>query len=164
MPLPATAAFSDVELDGNPYAVELQLEQTAEGVRPVTVKVTAQEGSPPVSGTVLRAVRVWDLAVEAILRAVRPSEVESTGGGVRVTRIASSAALSDEDVARLRAQGPTDETLRWVAYFYNLGAVIGLPPARQVELNLGLPRTTASKWVRRAREKGLIRGEHPAAR
>jgi hypothetical protein len=54
-------------------------------------------------------------------------------------------------------------TLEWVAFFYNLGRAVGLPPARQVELELNVPRTTASKWVRRAREEGLIHGEHPEA-
>jgi hypothetical protein len=66
--------------------------------------------------------------------------------------------LSDQDVAYLRLQGPTDDSLEWVAYFYNLAGVLGLPPARQVEVGLDLPRTTATKWIRRARDKGLLDG------
>jgi len=136
---------ADVELESAFYDVEMTLDMTKEGIRPTSVKVAAQEGGPPVTGTTLRALRVWDLA-----RAAIPSTV--------------SNALSDEDVARLRTQGPTDETLGWVAYFYNLAGVLGVPPARQVEIDLGLPRTTASKWVRRAREKGLIGAQAPVQR
>jgi len=77
-----------------------------------------------------------------------------------VTQFDPVGDLSDEEVARLRKQGPTDETLGWVAYFYNLAGILGLPPAKQVEVSLRVPRTTASKWVRRAKEKGLIDGEH----
>lgn len=57
---------------------------------------------------------------------------------------------------RLRVQGPTDETLEWVARIYNEARLRRRPPARQVEIDLDVPRTTASKWVRRAREKGLV--------
>jgi hypothetical protein len=39
-------------------------------------------------------------------------------------------------------------------------AVLGLPPAKQVELSFEVPRTTASKWVRRARERGFLDGKH----
>lgn len=62
-----------------------------------------------------------------------------------------------DDLAKVcRFQGPTPETLGWVALIYGSAKELGLPPARQVEKDLGLPRTTASKWVRRARQQGFI--------
>src|ERR1019366_3914696 len=67
MGLPGVATFEDAELEGALYDVEMTLDMTAEGIRPTSVKVSAQEGSPPVTGTTLRALRVWDLAREAIL-------------------------------------------------------------------------------------------------
>ena len=160
MGLPGVATFEDAELEGALYDVKMTLDMTAEGIRPTSVTVTAQQDSPAVTGTTLRALRVWDLAREAILIGVsRGTRTDTKDGSFEVGIMGS--ALPNEEVARLRAQGPTDETLGWVAYFYKLGDVLGLPPAKQVEVSLQLPRTTASKWVRRAREKGLIAdGKH----
>lgn len=129
---------------------------TEEGIRPISVQVYAPEGSPPVSGTTLRAVRVWALVQHALTVAVEHGQANMTEREGHVAIVGRAVELSDEDVARIRAQGPTDESLAVVARFYNLAGVLGLPPAKQVELNLDLPRTTASKWVRRAREKGLL--------
>lgn len=139
--LPASALFDDVEIEGEPHRVTMRLELTTEGIRPTSVTVDGQ--SRPVSGTTLRAVRVWDLAEQAIRLGL-----DRTSGAPTV--------LSSKKAAQLRASGPQTETLEWVAFFYNLGHAIGLAPARKVELELGVPRTTASKWVRRAREAGLI--------
>lgn len=155
------AGFPGVDLEGALYDVEMTLDMTGEGIRPTSVKVTAQEGSPPVTGTTLRALRVWDLARTAIPFGLSHGVQTEQADGSFVTQFDPvDGDLSDEDVARLRTQGPTDETLGWVAYFYNLAGILGLPPAKQVEVSLKVPRTTASKWVRRAKEKGLIDGEH----
>jgi excisionase family DNA binding protein len=139
--LPANAFFHDVELEGGPHRIAMRLEMTSEGVRPT--QVTVDGNARPVTGTTLREVRVWDLAERAIRLGL------SRSGG-------APTQLGDEQAAELRASGPKPETLDWVAFFYNLGSAIGLPAARQVEIGLGVPRTTASKWVRRAREAGLI--------
>jgi hypothetical protein len=161
MAVPAFAGFAGVDLEGALYDVEMILDMTGEGIRPTSVKVTAQEGSPPVTGTTLRALRVWDLARTAIPEGLSQGVRTEQADGSFVTQFNPVYGdLSDEEVARLRKQGPTDETLGWVAYSYNLAGILGLPPARQVEVDLGVPRTTASKWVRRAKEKGLIDGEH----
>jgi len=158
---PGVAGFAGVDLEGALYDVEMTLDMTGEGIRPTSVKVTAQEGSPPVTGTTMRALRVWDLARAAIPFGLSQGVQTEQEDGSFVTQFDPvDGDLSDEDVARLRAQGPTDETLGWVAYFYNLAGILGLPPAKQVEVSLKVPRTTASKWVRRAKEKGLIDVEH----
>ena len=159
MATPAGVDFNGVELEGALYDVEMILDMTDEGFRPTSVKVTSQAGSPPVTGTTLRALRVWDLARAAIpLGVSRTVQRTEQKDGSFVTQIEPVDELSDEEVARLRKQGPTEETLGWVAYFYNLAGILGLPPAKQVEVSLKVPRTTASKWVRRAKEKGLIDG------
>lgn len=157
MNLPCRATFSDYEADGALVNVTLTLGLTAEGVRPTAVKVADPSAERPISGTTLRAVKVHDLARYAIATAVyrgRPNYIE--GRLVSIDELAEARVLSDEETRRIRAQGPVDESLRWVVDFYNLGLILGLPPARQVELSLGLPRTTASKWIRRAREAGML--------
>jgi len=153
--LPAVATFTDVDLDGALYDVEMTLDMTDVGIRPTSVQVTAQEGSPPVSGTTLRSVRVRDLAGAAIFTFVERGK-RTVHEDQEVVDIWGGELPSPDDITRLRLQGPSQETLGWVAYFYNMAGILGLPPARQVERSLGLPRTTASKWVRRARERGLI--------
>lgn len=102
----------------------------------------------------MRALKVGELVKEAVTAEVMPGRGDAGGGDYEFAIV----DFSEAEAARLRAQGPTDETLKWVAFFYGLGSVLGLPPAKQVESNLGVPRTTASKWVRRARERGLLDG------
>lgn len=155
MDLPGTARFVELELDGSLYDVAMVLNMTSEGVRPTEVTVTAHESGVPITGTTLRSLRVWETARTALFLGVNRGQQRTLDSGHTEIKI-MEGALSDEKVAALRRQGPTDESLEWVAYFYNLGGVIGLPPARQVEANLDLPRTTASKWIRRARAKGLL--------
>lgn len=154
MTLPGIGKLEGMLLHGALYDVEMTVNLTNEGIRATAVKVTAQPGSPPVTGTILRAVKVWDALREVIVLSTRRGSRLDRGVLVRVE------GLSDEKLVALRQQGPTDETLEWVAYFYNLGGVLGLPPAKQVELSFQVPRTTASKWVRRARERGLLDGKH----
>jgi hypothetical protein len=146
--LPAVAEFGGVDLDGGEHSVKMVLRMTPDGVRPTSVEVDGIGNA--VTGTTLRSLRVWELAKEAIHLGLDRS------GGL-------ATRLSAERAEHLRAIGPKRETLEWVAFFYNLGRAVGLPPARQVEIELNVPRTTASKWVRRAREEGLIHGEHPEA-
>src|SRR4051812_13355293 len=117
--LPASAYFQDVELEGSPHRVHMRLEMTSEGVRPTQVTVDGK--SRPVTGTALRAVRVWDLAEQAIRLGLKRA------GG-------APTMLSAKKIRQLRELGPQQESLEWVAFFYNLGRAMGLPPARQVEL------------------------------
>ncbi|WP_341359075.1 hypothetical protein V5H98_15230 [Georgenia sp. M64] len=172
MRVPVTVLCEGVELEGALYDVALTIDMTDDdGLRPVAVKVAAQKGSPPIASTTLRSVKVGELTREALALVVEPRARRRTGlvgphaRAIDVAKHGMDPAqhtvtitpnLDDEARARLRQQGPTDEALAWVAYFYNLATLLGLPPARHVEVNLGLPRTTASKWVRRARERGLL--------
>ncbi len=155
MHLPGTVTQSDVEIEGALYDVAIVLDRTAEGgVRATAVTVTAHDGSPPVTGTTLRAVRVWDLVQQAILLAAHRGR-RKVANEVTTTEVLTST-LSDADAEQLRLHGPTDKSLEWVAHFYNLAQAVGLPPAKQVQLAIGLPRTTATKWIKRARDKGLL--------
>lgn len=52
--------------------------------------------------------------------------------------------------------GPSDEDLRAVADVYQLAYVTGGAPTKTVMERLALPRSTASRWVRMARERGLL--------
>jgi hypothetical protein len=152
--LPGTATVGGVDLAGISCTVALDLDMTADGIRAVSITVTTDSGVP-VTGTMLRALRVADLT-----RAVTPDVLmrgrsERTGGDIAITILPATLDDRDRELARLR--GPRNrESLEWAAWFYNVGLLAGVPPARQVELGLGLPHSTAAKWIARARAAGLI--------
>lgn len=52
--------------------------------------------------------------------------------------------------------GPTDDALRFVAASYSLAYALGEPPAKAVERDLDLATSTAGRWIKLAREKGLL--------
>jgi hypothetical protein len=58
-----------------------------------------------------------------------------------------------EDVA---ANGPTDEALSWVASTYRLALVVGERPTKAVRDSMGLPQSTAARWVQQARQRGFL--------
>lgn len=129
---------------------------TPEGIKPVELRLRSDAASPALTSTILRAVKLGELTQQVLLKSVESGDVHSSEYEITIESHGPVAELSEKEIQRIREQGPTDESLQWAANFYNLGQVLGLPPAKQVEINLGLPRTTASKWVRRAREKGLL--------
>jgi hypothetical protein len=57
-------------------------------------------------------------------------------------------------------EAPTSRSLKWVAHIYAYGLAIGTP-TKAVEELIELPRATASRWVRIAKEQGYI-PESPA--
>jgi transposase len=52
--------------------------------------------------------------------------------------------------------GPSDADLRAVADVYQLAYVTGGAPTKTVMERLGLPRSTAGRWIALARERGLL--------
>jgi len=117
--------------------------------------VKRREDGPPVTTEGLREVRinaVLRLAVEGNLMRVGPTEYDGHTSSWKLTRV-GPIALSE----RARAGGgPSDEDLRAVADVYQLAYVTGAPPTKTVMQRLGLPRSTASRWVALARKRGLL--------
>lgn len=56
----------------------------------------------------------------------------------------------------MRQNGPVDSTLREVAAIYRHAESMGARPVKMVTETFDLPRTTATRWVRMAREKGFL--------
>jgi hypothetical protein len=56
----------------------------------------------------------------------------------------------------LSEEGPTDRVLQWVAHLYRLGLAIEYNPTKAVEEILKVPRSTAGRWIARARERGYL--------
>ena len=91
--LPAPVHFFGLDIDGSPYDVSMVLRMTSEGVRPAQVAVAARDGSPHITGTTLRAVKVWDLAIRAIRLGL-----DRVGG--------EATMLSDERAKQLQLRAP----------------------------------------------------------
>ena len=65
-------------------------------------------------------------------------------------------ALPGGFVAQIREDGPSAESLRWVARIYTVAEVFNQPPGQAVREQLGMPTPTASVWIRRARDRGIL--------
>ena len=52
--------------------------------------------------------------------------------------------------------GPSEEDLRIIAMVYQVAYATGTPPTKAVMLRAGVPRSTAGRWIRMARERGLL--------
>lgn len=55
-----------------------------------------------------------------------------------------------------KTSGPSMETLSWVARVYSWYRVVGGNPAVAVHETLGIPQRTASRWIAKARDAGLL--------
>jgi hypothetical protein len=92
---------------------------------------------------------------------------EVTGEAIRavpIKRILTSGALDANrglhpgpDAAEIRDQGPTEESLHVVAYVYRMAHLVREPPTRTVASAIGLPYSTAARWVQQARRAGFLR-------
>lgn len=158
--LPGIVTATDVDLGEGRFNVRILLDQTKEGIRPVEVLVQSQDGDQraPVTGTTLRAVKVWELA-RIGLQGVAAKGSDFTDyvspPGERGDR-GIGADSGVPNLVELKREGPTGESLKWAAYYYNLASILGLPPLKAVAEALDLSPATAGRWVRKAREQGMI--------
>lgn len=160
--LPGTLKIAHVPTESQDVSFRVEL---VEGfLRPTAITVSSRAGQE-VTSTDLRAVNVKQLWRSAIVRHFKyhrdfHSWETSVPGHVMVE---SPVQLPDEDLEKLRLRGPVRETLEYVADIYSLGLVLGLAPALYVQQTFAgenlapLPRTTATKWIKKARDLGLIR-------
>jgi hypothetical protein len=158
--------------------VVFKVDTLADGkVRPVSATVESVDGSE-ISATDWRAVNIQQLWRDHVVGIVNLNESDDEtdvwDDGAEMLIHNSAADSYTSHVSRMgiapravelelmRAKGPVRDTLEHVASVYMLGEVIGLPPVKLVQEAFAteeqgpLPRATATKWVRRARESGLI--------
>lgn len=135
-----------VTIDG--YAgctVKLRASYRSESGRYESDEVTVQRRGVEVTGDVLRYVHVAGILRQGAASVVlKPFE-----------------HLPAPDARALAAQGPAAETLYWVSRWYRLALLLGDPPTQRVASTLGIPRSTAGRWVTRARDRGLLTVQDP---
>lgn len=119
-----------------------------------TVEVVAPVGLS-LTGDLLRALQLGEL----LRRAVKPSSSLNmpTAGTLRT---GPYSLLTTDSQARMKEAGPVTETLEMVAWIYRTAFAVGDSPTKQVADAFDIPRPTADRWVRRARDRGLL-GDAP---
>jgi hypothetical protein len=159
---PSTLTVDGIEWENEHGRFEVSLEIGAEPMtgdrvgrfvcRSLTIR---QANGEPVTTAAVRSVPVGRLVARFAAQEVQQVESQETLNGRTITRSVLKV-LTDEMVERFRSEGPTDEALWWVSYLYRLAAVVGEPPTKMVERELDLSQSTAQRWVRTARERGLL--------
>ncbi|AVT37398.1 hypothetical protein [Plantactinospora sp. BB1] len=84
----------------------------------------------------------------------------------RLLRLATQGAVAPylaQHPADMGKAGPTTETLQQVARVYRLALLSGDAPTQAVAEWLAVPRSTAGRWVTRARDRGLLTVVDPRA-
>lgn len=139
------------------------------GIRVEAFTILSLDGSN-ISSSEWRGVAPYDIW-EEIAPSLLWKEVDSGPAEVTVNSPDNSEKFynrytgeSSDYVAQLRAQGgSSEETLKFVARVYGLAEGLSVSPNKFVQEAFAangaldpLPRATASKWIRAARDKGLM--------
>lgn len=132
------------------------------GVRPVAITVSSLSGEE-ITSTDLRAVQAKSLWRAAIIEHVTYQRLFLFEWDEDPWKIAreSHVQLPPHVIDQMRLRGPVRSTLEYVTDLYEFADTIGLPPAQFVQDMFAegtdpLPRTTATKWIKKAKDMGLF--------
>lgn len=148
--------------EADSLAVEVELD--AEGIphcHGLNLRNAAGEG---ITTQTLRRVALVRLMREAVAQAARLyTPVEKNGKPVfRIVSTPPSEAVDfyeryTKEARRPRQGSPvTDERLEAVADFYRKAMEEGKPPTREIADSMHVARSTAARWVSKARERGFL--------
>lgn len=150
---PGTAQFWDVPIGGSGYTIKVRLEVCDSRIHVAWIQVEAQAGGAPVNSTVLHAVAVGELVKTVTGRIAFKGWKRAAGNGEEITLL----ALTDQEAELVRLRGPVPSSLEWTAKIYTAAQAAGLDPVQMVTRVIGLKPPTATRWVRRAKDQGLIK-------
>lgn len=106
---------------------------------------------PPIRGDRLR--QIHRVLIQTVLHILQPIPLLKPGPGLPLL----SVFAGWKDVKTIIADGPTEEALQLVATAYRFSYVAGDPaPAKFVQSLLGIPRSTAGRWIMLARKRGFL--------
>lgn len=150
--------MEDIDVD---YVAVLVLE----GWRYVVqeLRILRRDDGPPITGELLRGIPVAMLIRGTVsnlveLRTDPDAAYESDGFRLREPE---QVVITPDERRRMVEAGPTDDTLLWVARIYIMAELAGDPPAKSVKETLDIPTSTAGYWIRRAKDRGILK--QPAA-
>lgn len=126
---------ADLVLEGRRYAISrLEVTRTADGVS--------------ITGELLRKIPVNRIV--RIVRTVSPLVF------IRRNEVDIPFDVNAKVKRQVAENGPTPENLTWIARVYSAAELVGEQPAKQVQTTFSLPASTASYWIRRAKDRGLL--------
>ncbi|GHF12439.1 hypothetical protein [Pseudolysinimonas yzui] len=111
-----------------------------------------------ITPTVLRQVRLGELLSAAVPYCVAITDDEIGHGTVRELLGASGRLLPEWMSTTAAKAGPTGETLELVQVIYGIAALSAQAPMRAVATELSIPERTATHWITKARNAGLLDG------
>jgi hypothetical protein len=132
-----------------------------EGDRFVCDSLVIERGkdTPPITTEHIRTIPVQSIIAQVAFRYIYRVKNNPSADGEVLTPIRRFP-----DFKRLTKAGPTRESLEYVALWYRLMYACNLDPAQAVEDAFGLARSTAQRWVSKARNLGLIAIPDPRRR
>lgn len=139
-------------LDGCPYSATISFSKGEGAYGLSELKITA--GNAPITGTTLRDITPGDL-IQRVLHDASSLQGDSmlkTSDGLA----AGDARLRIQEAAAHKRPRPTPRVLDLVATVYELAKLAGAGPAKAVEHDFQVPPSTASHWIKLARERGHL--------
>jgi len=130
-----------------------------------SVKVHQRVGGPPVTGEAIRSIPVATM-VRAAAGGILVEHPDEEGSSIKLLSPIGlmGGVVPEAYLPRLRQNGPTDETLQWVARVYRVALLLSDPPTKAVEALFEVPRSTAGRWVAAARRRGFLGRSEGAGR
>ncbi len=133
--------FIDVQgTDVNGYDLTMKVEYTPSSGRYECRTLTLTTPDAEITGESLRSIPVQNILKDGVVSAL--SAVTALNMGV-----------IPQDVTE---GGPTTSALSWVSYVYRVALILGESPVQGVAGALNLPKSTANRWITRARDRGLL--------
>jgi hypothetical protein len=142
-----------VELGWGGGEYNIDLEVVFEAGRFVVDRLIIQrsEFGRPITTEGIREIGVATLLHQAV--ELNVTQTAPTGDGGYKATWSTMPILSER--ARTGG-GPSEEDLRIIAMVYQVAYATGTPPTKAVMLRAGVPRSTAGRCIRMARERGLL--------
>lgn len=132
----------------NGHEVDLTAEYDARVGRYIASELVVRAGEQEVTGESIRNIPVGGMVRLAVAGEVAPLLTASQG---------------PLDPAEVLQPGPSVAVLRRVARVYRLALLLGDAPTARVAKALAVPRSTAGRWVTRARDRGYLTVTDPRA-
>lgn len=111
-----------------------------------------------ITPTVLRQVRLGELLSTAVPYCVAITD-EQIGTGTVHDLLGASGRILPHWMSKAALEaGPTHDTLELVQLVYAIAALSATAPMRAVATELGIPERTATHWITKARNAGLLEG------
>lgn len=151
----ATAVADDIPVE---TTISASYSPTAGRYRITDTAHRAVGDAAEITPTVLRQVRLGELLSAAVPLCVAVVDDQIGRGTVR-DLLGTGGRLLPEWMAKAAAKdGPTTETLELVQLIYGVAALSAQAPMRAVATELGIPERTATHWITKARNAGLLDG------